>query len=432
MSVPIEQRTAVASGPAVLIIADDLSGAADSAVALADRADTVVLLDAEAPLPHATVVSVDTDSRYADPAVAAARVTAAVRRPEVGTLVYKKIDSTLRGNIGPEIRGCLRALDARHGRSHLAVVAPAFPAAGRTVVGGRVLVAGERVELRHPGRVPLVEQLRAAGLTVRLLELGELRTGDPAGALAAAAGRADAVVVDALADDDLARAMSACDGLPVLLAGSAGLAHHLAVADALTRTAPAAAQRPHGPVLVVSGSRSEQAYAQCHTLATELPAVPVPVTTADGGTERAARRLVSALSAGRDAVVFLDPSLAVESSRAQEFAGVLADVARTGADAAGALIATGGETARAVLLAMGVRSLTVEGEIEPGVARAHTTGGLTVITKAGAFGDRATLLRAARELGRQSLPRTPTTDSAPRGQWQATGPGTLAVTPPQQ
>jgi hypothetical protein len=36
--------------PGVLIIADDLSGAADSAVALADRADTVVLLDAEAPV----------------------------------------------------------------------------------------------------------------------------------------------------------------------------------------------------------------------------------------------------------------------------------------------------------------------------------------------------------------------------------------------
>ncbi|TJZ96096.1 four-carbon acid sugar kinase family protein [Actinacidiphila oryziradicis] len=431
MSVPIEQRAAAASEPAVLIIADDLSGAADSAVALADRADAVVLLDAEAPLPRATVVSVDTDSRYADPAAAAARVTAAVRRSDVGTLVYKKIDSTLRGNIGPEIHGCLTALDALHGRNHLAVVAPAFPATGRTVVDGRVLVAGERVELRHPGRVPLVEQLRAAGLTVRLLGLRELRAGDAAGVLADAAG-ADAVVVDAVVDDDLARAVSACDGLPVLLAGSAGLAHHLALVDGGARTAPAAAQRPYGPVLIVVGSRSEQAYAQCRTLATELPAVPVAVTTANGGTERAARQLVSALSAGRDAVVFLDPSLAVEPSRAQEFARALANVARIGADDAGTLIATGGETARAVLLAMGVCSLTVEGEIEPGVARAHTTGGLTVITKAGAFGDRGTLLRAARELGHGSLPYTPTAGSAPREQWRATGPGTLAAAPPQR
>ena len=89
-----------------------------------------------------------------------------------------------------------------------------------------------------------------------------------------------------------------------------------------------------------------------------------------------------------------------EAKHAALYARTLADVARAGAPLAGALIATGGETARAVLLAMGVRALTVDGELEPGVALTRTDGGLTVITKAGAFGDRGTLLRAARRLGR--------------------------------
>jgi 4-phospho-D-threonate 3-dehydrogenase / 4-phospho-D-erythronate 3-dehydrogenase len=433
----------VSGAPDLLIVADDLSGAADSAAALADRATTVVLLDADAALPPASVLAVDTDSRYAPPVAAGARAAAAIRRGGPGTLVYKKIDSTLRGNIGPEIRACLAALDARHGRRHLAVVAPAFPATGRTVAGGRVLVAGEPVEARHPGRVPLLAQLDAAGLTVWLLDLDELRAGDPAALLAGAVGTVDAVVVDALTADDLALTAAASSGLPVLLAGSGGLAHHLTAPTGAHAQAPVTAGSPvAGPVLAVVGSRSEQAYAQCRALAAGLPAVPVAVTDGDGGTERAAGELRAALAAGRDAVVFLDPGLAVEPARAQEFAGALAQVARAGLDAAGALVATGGETARAVLLAAGVHALTVDGESEPGVVRAHTADGLTVITKAGAFGDDGTLLRTARALrgtpglppaagataGRASTSDTSGTPSAERGGPPRPGTGAAART----
>ena len=415
--------------PDLLIVADDLSGAADSAAALAGRAATVVLLDARAPLPPAAAaVAVDTDSRYASPADAGARAAAAIRRGGPGTLVYKKIDSTLRGNIGPEVQACLAALEARHGRRHLAVVAPAFPAAGRTVLGGRVLVDGEPVESRHPGRVPLLAQLEAAGLTVRLLGLDDLRAGDPAALLASAVGTADAVVVDALTGDDLARTAAACAGLPVLPAGSAGLAHHLfAPSGALAEAAaPAAAARPAaGPVLTVVGSRSERAYAQCRVLSERLPAVAVAVGDGDAG--RAATAVREALGNGRDTVVFLDPAMAVEPTRAREFAAALARAARAGLDLAGALVATGGETARAVLLAAGVPALALDGEPEPGVVRAHTADGLTVVTKAGAFGDDGTLLRTV--LGLRGEPLDPLLDyapSAPRGAAAGPGPGVAA------
>ncbi len=52
------------------------------------------------------------------------------------------------------------------------------------------------------------------------------------------------------------------------------------------------------------------------------------------------------------------------------------------------LIATGGETARAMLSAAGVASLQLLSEIEPGVAvaRPHGREHLTIVTKAGAFG----------------------------------------------
>jgi 4-hydroxythreonine-4-phosphate dehydrogenase len=65
------------------------------------------------------------------------------------------------------------------------------------------------------------------------------------------------------------------------------------------------------------------------------------------------------------------------------------------ADHAGALVATGGETARAILDAWGIRRLRLLGELEPGLPWAVTEGwrrDLIVLTKAGSFGTPGTLL----------------------------------------
>ena len=62
---------------------------------------------------------------------------------------------------------------------------------------------------------------------------------------------------------------------------------------------------------------------------------------------------------------------------------------------AGALVLTGGDTARAVLQAIGVTGLRVWGEAEPGVPCSTAIGAWQgpVITKAGGFGDPSTLMR---------------------------------------
>ncbi|GHH86082.1 membrane protein [Streptomyces sulfonofaciens] len=411
--------------PLLLIVADDLSGAADSAVAFADRAQTAVVLE-PGEFPHgAGVVAVDTDSRYLPPAEAAARVTRALAGHGPGTRVYKKVDSTLRGSIGPEVRACLAALHERHGVRRLAVVAPAFPATGRTVVGGRVLVDGEPVDLRHPDRAPLTDQLTAAGLVVDVLPLDALRRGDAHALLAEAYGRADAVVVDAVDDGDLAATLRATGELPVLLVGSGGLAHHLPlpapVGAAPAVAAPAVAPGPIGPaqgprpLLICVGSRTEQARAQRRALVERLPATAVTVGAAAGGPEDAGRALRAALLAGRHAVLFPDPDQEVRPSAADRFARALARAAADGLPLAGALVATGGETARAVLLAAGVRSLTVLGEPAPGVVRMRTPAGLAVVTKAGAFGDEDTLLRAARALTGPAAPAPSAADRPSAG-----------------
>lgn len=380
-----------AAGPAVLLVADDLSGAADSAAALADRAHTAVALHSGAGWPQATVVAVDTDSRYLPGRQAADRVADVVRRSGPPTLVYKKIDSTLRGNIGPETAACLTALRERAatGEPHpLAVVAPAFPATGRTVVRGRVLLHGRPLTDTHPSRIPLTRQLRAAGLQV-----AHLPADGPQSGLAPLVGQVDAVVVDSVTDEDLAATVRACRNLPVLLVGSGGLAHQLTgfppgpgetVARALPR-----------PALVCVGSRSDVARAQCAALLEDSGALPVPVGATDTAdrTAAAARRVADALHTGRDVVVRPDPAEPVDPARAADMAAALARVAQAGLGAAGTLVATGGETARAVLGAAGAAHLTVVGEREPGVVEMRAGDGLRVVTKAGSFGDDRVLTR---------------------------------------
>ena len=84
----------------------------------------------------------------------------------------------------------------------------------------------------------------------------------------------------------------------------------------------------------------------------------------------------------------------------------LALLLRPAAAGIGALFATGGETALALLDALGVNSIRMLDEIEPGVPLGVTRGAINVpvITKAGAFGDAGTLLRCLSHLRRQRRP----------------------------
>ena len=96
----------MSTAPEILIVADDLSGAADCAIAcFAAGIDSFVALDGDQPVPSAGAIAIDTDSRRLDPDAAAA-VTAHMLRRHAGPqtrLIYKKMDSTARGNFAAEI-----------------------------------------------------------------------------------------------------------------------------------------------------------------------------------------------------------------------------------------------------------------------------------------------------------------------------------------
>jgi 4-hydroxythreonine-4-phosphate dehydrogenase len=107
-------------------------------------------------------------------------------------------------------------------------------------------------------------------------------------------------------------------------------------------------------------------------------------------------KIQSALNERRDLVVLPEAGPQLDRSMGIMLAASLADLARPFAGAVGALVVTGGETARAVFDAWGISRLNVVGEVEPGLPFSLTSGWsreIPVLTKAGGFGSPETFLR---------------------------------------
>ncbi|MFJ3055207.1 4-hydroxythreonine-4-phosphate dehydrogenase PdxA [Herbaspirillum sp. NPDC087042] len=422
--------TSHATGRArLLIVGDDLSGTADCAVTCANVGlDSVVVLgvQADAALAEADVLALDADTR-AMGAEEAARINAAACRANLaGRKLYKKIDSTLRGNVAAEIAALAEA--------GMAIVAPAFPAAGRTTVQGRQFVFGVPVEESEvwrneqiAGRADLVAMLAQAGMKVALLDLATLHQGAEqvrARILACQAEGCQALVCDSESADDLACIAQASAPVPGLYwVGSAGLAtplvralHAAPVADAVPAI-PAADATHSGAVLAIVGSMSSVSHAQAQTLAMRagaaLQAFEIDAAALlDPASERAhalAQQVAQTLQDGRSVLVSLSQDQRAAVADGARLARQLATHLGPVAQHAAGLIATGGETARAMLANMGVQHMKIVAEIDTGVPlmqALHQGRAFPVVTKAGGFGQPDTLYRAWRQLHDAARPST--------------------------
>ena len=411
-----------------LIVADDLTGAADCAIAFA-RAELAAAVTwrggAERTDAAVTALSVDLDSRGCDVATACRRHGEAIEAllaPD--RALFKKVDSLWRGHPAEEIAAIARALKAA-GRRSVGLLAPAFPANARTTVNGRVLLRGQPLEAtpewgaehRYPD-ADLSRALRAAGLRTATLSLAQLRAARDV-SLAEAAGL-DGADIDVLACDaetevDLDRlaAMSSGDEGRYYWIGAAGLAHALAGAGSSTGGSHAAPAVGPAGVLIVVGSLATASREGAARLAQDPALGHVSIHPAQAEEPLAVAAMVAeavaSLSAGMDVLVELeatpDPDPADGAELAQWFAHLLLPAVRV----ASALVATGGETAAAVLRSAETQSLNMVEEVEPGVPLAVATGGLTipVVTKAGAFGDAGTLERCRQRLHAMRRERSP-------------------------
>jgi D-threonate/D-erythronate kinase len=348
--------------PTLRLMADDLTGALDTAAEFVGLAGPVPVFwggaSAHALPPSAAL---DTGSREGTAAEAVAAVEAlapALRGADIG---YKKLDSLLRGNALAEVAACFRTGGWTHG-----VFAPAFPYQERVTRGGRQLArfAGEDWT---PVSGDLVSALAELGLPAR--------PGRPDGPLLPGL-----TVFDAKTDADLARvvALGRQAAEPVLWCGSGGLARALA-GDAKTRSSGGLRL----PVLGLFGS--DQAVTVRQLAACGLAWVKL----ADGGPEGAAL-LQERLAARGAALASLELPERLDRAAAAEridveFGRLVWTIPRPGT-----LIAAGGETLKALCLALGARCLEAVGQVAPGVPRSVMRGGawdgLDVVSKSGAFG----------------------------------------------
>ncbi|MDQ0924511.1 uncharacterized protein YgbK (DUF1537 family) [Pseudarthrobacter sp. W1I19] len=381
------------AAPRWAIIADDLTGAADAAAAYGPTHTSSVILDVDCTWPEAEILSVNTESRYLAAEEAASAVTSAVGRAlGQNRRIFKKIDSLLRGNVGAEVAATLAQLTHGHGKG-LAVVAPAFPATGRTTEGGIVHVGGvQNTEGSFGGDV--AGALAAGGLTVEAAGVAGRNPEELAWHLREVQERGtDAVVLDAASDDDLETIAAAADLLdfPALLVGSGGLAGHIAARE--DGTAARNAQERHIiRTLTVIGSYSGLARQQTEALV-DAGAEHITLDHAALDDPEVPRRVAEAM-AWTDVVLTPDPMATVDKSQAFVVAEALARATAAGIGHCDALVLTGGETATAVLKALGAGSFTVLGEIEAGVVMSLLPDPLPLlVTKAGAFGDAGTLAR---------------------------------------
>src|SRR5687768_458730 len=308
--------------PQIAIVADDLTGAADTGACFAAVGLATLIRLKGTMAPNADVVIVSTESRDLDESAAADAVRSAVMGIVGGRVdggpqwIYKKIDSALRGHPREELLATMDAIGAAR-----ALVVPAFPAEGRTTIGGRQHIDGVPLESSRIGGAGVVSDLvtlfgTGHGPPVRLLDLATLR-GQPDALRRLLHDDSEGIVVaDAETDDDLMTLAGAVDGGRLrLFCGSAGFARQLASSLPLTRSANSHAEiaRGSGPILIVAGSQHEATARQLQVLREsgvsiirpEQSLIDDPATALDGTVAQIARHL-----AGGGSVVLTTQGLA--------------------------------------------------------------------------------------------------------------------------
>ncbi len=401
-----------------VIIADDLTGSSDSGIQFfkAGFSASVIFDPGSLASIQKPVAVLDTETRNLpeEQSVEIFENMAKHLFPFRGKRIfYKKVDSTLRGNIAAEVKVLREKL-----QFPLTLFAPSFPGNGRTARDGLLLVKGLPVastaagqDSRNPVKTSsLVETLRGETcLPVRHITLGEIRQ-FRIPEIMRAAGKKGVFSCDAETEDDLRLIVEGTtEEVPpedVLWVGSAGMAGALAVSPL--------------PVLLVVGSLNPMSVLQAQHILEKKIVFPVTLDVPSLLSSRAEEEkrvikeakdlllrrkntlLISSLEKvhlGEDAKG--NAGEAICRSLASSVSDIMKSLPVSG------LFLTGGEVAVWVVRALGAGGIELVKEVEPGIPLVRLLdgphAGLPIVTKAGGFGVEATMADCVAELSEWSL-----------------------------
>ncbi|MDF2725783.1 MAG: type effector Hrp-dependent outer, partial [Paenibacillus sp.] len=409
------------------IIADDLTGANDSGVQLSRHGlKTAVLFQLENAdvLPYDAVVY-DTDSRSIAPEEAYSKVKhAAIFFIQAGFhSIFKKLDSTMRGNIGAEIDAVYDAL-----QPDFMMIAPGYPGNDRIIRHSKLYLRGiplAETEIALDPKTPVTESylpelLREqtrhpiGTITVDDLELGASHIHDKL--IRYQESGVPYLVVDSAEDRHLEQIVEAARSMPYTFgwAGSAGIAAYLPDLHRIPYKARQLSIPAHnGPILTVIGSVNLQTRAQLTMLIettgtaavafSSFKAVSSPIERSEEK-NKVFHEALRAAAAGRDVVIYTTGERSdIEAARLAGEARGLSPTETSNAivEAIGeicselldrnffrGLALSGGDTAKQICALRGMKGFELMDELEPGVPVTRFLGEeeMYVITKAGGFG----------------------------------------------
>ena len=403
-------------------IADDFTGATDlCSMLVRGGMRTVQLIGVPGhndAAPDADAVVVALKSRTAPVGQAVGESLAALdwlRRAGCRQYFFKycsTFDSTEQGNIGPVADALVGALG-----SGFALACPAFPTNGRTVYQGHLFVGGTLLNESGMENHPLTPMTdanlvrvlsRQTEGTVGLVPFTTVDQGAAAIRKAMTALREQGrryVIVDAITDAHLVAIGEAAEG-HALLTGGSGLA--MGLPGKFRRAGllgdhgnPATLPAASGHAAVLSGSCSRATLLQLGSARSHLPVHEIdPLANPDAGALAAAALDWASGRIGASPIVIAasappDRVAAIQARLGRDAAGALVEdtLARVaeGLVAAGVrrMVVAGGETSGAVVSRLGVRSLRIGPEIDPGVPWTYAEGSgapLHLALKSGNFG----------------------------------------------
>ncbi len=440
-------------GATIGIIADDLTGAADTALQFFHQgAEALIITNPDwsvtANSDHCQVFTVNTNSRHLEPDKAgklASQNAIKLKTERSIEKFYKKMDSTLRGYFAQECLAILEALEL-----DCAVIVPAYPEEDRRTVGGYQLLRGQPIEQTEVGRDPqfpirqshiptLLEQyvdstlvghiqlytvLRGAGPV--LSELNQLITDGK-----------KLVVIDACCDTDLDQITLALEKTEktsaILPCGSAGLAKSLSKRwfnEVPQENAPrlTSGDDTKRPTLILCGSTTALSREQINALESEYDyqdkadkklkrlnlrpeqllndATRLDTLTEIGALLANNQTLIISTAGNEESVGMTLEWAAHQEIPAEEINGqiqktlgylIIESLSKTHAN----LVICGGETLDTVCQSLNIEQLTISAEIEPNIPllkinksteNTEASSPQWLISKSGNFGHQNTLI----------------------------------------
>jgi uncharacterized protein YgbK (DUF1537 family) len=374
----------------IAVIADDLTGALDTGVQFTQWGYATQLVETPDDT-TAEVIIINTDTRNKPPTEAYIKTYEIAEKLDV-ELVYKKTDSTLRGNPGPEIQAILDALNEKK-----VVFTPTYPPTGRKVENGHLYVNEKPITeteyiIEYKYKTSFIPDILDTEIPVHVI-------GSPGDAPMTGIN-----VFDSKTEYDLNLIAS---HKTRVMAGSAGLA------DAICQRL-----RDPPPVLSIIGSIRTETRTQLTLLKDRLGTTLIPLDTIralNNSPQNTIQEAEAAINRGRDVAITSSISSDVientwiEAKRlnlsAYEVEKRITDTLAEITEALlpkrlSGLIITGGATALAVTKYLKIENIMILDEVQPGIPVLKLDN-IPVITKAGGFGQPNTLIQATKYLKRK-------------------------------